>query len=89
MESHYSLANVDMLYGWQGDPMHIHYLGATDEGVKAAFAYLGQWDYGEPGEESDDAPSGEDTWTSDDGMYIMTASLSYGYVGLSRVVTSS
>ena len=81
---------IDMLYGWQGDEWHCHYLGATTEGVDAALEYLRQWDYGDPGEERDTPSAGtsDARWELADGAYLLTANLGLGYVGLERVNSS-
>jgi hypothetical protein len=78
---------LDMLYGWQGDEFHCHYLGVTQEGFQAALEYLRQWDYGDPTEETEQPSSGtsDDTWEQNG--YRLSASLSYGYIGLERIVT--
>lgn len=78
---------IDLLYNWQGDKHHCHYLGVTQESVAAALEYMRQWDYGEPAEETD-TPSGgssDDTWA--EGEYILTAHLGLGYIGLERIIT--
>lgn len=79
---------LDILYSRENGHSFPYYLGATDESIKAAFAYLGQWDNGDPGEESDTPSAGtaDDTWTQDG--YILSANLGLGYIGLERVVTS-
>jgi hypothetical protein len=69
----------------------IVYHGPTEESVRATFDYMLQWEYGETAEEYGE-PSGcpfDRTWVSDCGGYILTASLSYGYIGLERIVTPS
>ena len=78
---------VDLLYNRES-PDSIVYHGPTAESIAAAFAYLGQWDYGEAGEESDTPSCGtaDDTWVSDDGQYLMSAHLGLGYIGLERIV---
>lgn len=79
---------LDMLYNRESDDS-IVYHGPTAESVKATFDYMVQWEYGEPTEEYGEPSGGawDRTWVSDCGGYILTASLSYGYVGLERIVT--
>lgn len=78
---------LDILFNREADHSFPYYLGATAESIDAAFAYLKQWDYGEPTEETDTPASGscDDVWEQDG--YRMSASLSYGYIGLERVIT--
>lgn len=67
-----------------------HYMGATAESIACTFAYMAQWDYGEPSEECDCPSAGiGDRWVSDDGQYILTANLGMGHIGLCRVITST
>jgi hypothetical protein len=81
---------LDTLYSRDSDDS-IVYHGTTAESVAATFAYLSQWDYGDPTDEYDGDPqgSGDDVWVSDCGGYRMSASLSYGYIGLERIVALS
>jgi hypothetical protein len=76
---------ISLLYN-QEEPGSCCYHGPTAESIDAAFAYLRQWDYGEPTEESDEPGSGyaDDTWEQDG--YRMSANLGLGYIGLERIV---
>jgi hypothetical protein len=78
---------LDLLYS-RDDDSSIVYHGPTAESVAATFAYLKQWDYGEPTEEYDGDPQGssDDVWVSDCGDYRMSAHLGLGYIGLERIV---
>jgi hypothetical protein len=81
-----SSAMLDLLYNWRHDPQHVHYLGVTSESIDATFAQMVS-DYGEgSGEISEASASGtsDDSWEQDG--WRLTASLSYGYVGLERLV---
>lgn len=79
---------LDMLYNRESADS-IVYHGPTAESVAATLEYLRQWDYGEPTEQYDVPASGtsDDVWVSDCGSYRMSANLSYGYVGLERIIT--
>ena len=74
-----------MLYSRESDDS-IVYHGPTAESIDAAFEYLRQWDYGDPTAEYADDGSGssDDSWEQDG--YRLSASLSYGYIGLERIV---
>lgn len=63
------------------------YHGPTSESIDASFAYLSQWDYGDPTEETTEPSSGsrDDTWEQDG--YRLSAHLGMGYIGLERVIT--
>ena len=78
---------LDLLYSRESDDS-IVYHGPTAESIDAAFAYLRQWDNGDATEQYSEPSSGtsDDTWEQDG--YRLTASLSYGYIGLERVVMS-
>lgn len=78
---------LDLLFNRESDDS-IVYHGPTAESVEAAFAYLMQWENGEPAEEYDGDPQGpgDDVWESDCGGYRMSAHLGLGYIGLERVV---
>lgn len=82
---------IDLLYGWQGDEYHCHYLGATSEGIDAALEFLKAWDYGEPAEEhtSPSCGTSDDSWVLADGAYLLSANLGLGYVGLERITVAS
>ena len=78
---------LDLLYN---SVTPVHYTGATEESIAAAFEYLRQWDYGEQSEECECPSAGiGDRWFSDDGAYILSANLGMSYIGLVRVVVSS
>ena len=80
---------IDMLYNWTRDHLHVHYSGTTGASIQRASDYLAQWDYGDPSEpcERPSVDNSGDLFTSADGLYIMTASLSYGWISLTRVIT--
>lgn len=75
---------LDALYNHESDDS-IVYHGPTAESIAAAFAYLRQWDYGEPAEETLEPSSGssDDTWEQDG--YRLSAHLGMG-IGLERVI---
>jgi hypothetical protein len=76
---------LDLLYSRESDDS-IVYHGPTAESVTAALEYLRQWDNGDATEQCADPSSGtsDDTWEQDG--YRLSASLSYGYIGLERIV---
>jgi len=60
----------------------------TGESVAATFAYLAQWDYGEPAETYPESHAGSGDWqeTSECGRYLMTYNVGLGYIGLERII---
>ena len=78
---------LDTLYCRESEDS-IVYHGPTAESIAAAFAYVMQWENGDPTEEYDQPSGGpwDRTWVSDCGGYILTANLSYGYIGLERII---
>jgi hypothetical protein len=78
---------LDVLYSREADDSVVYH-GPTAESAEAAFAYLSQWDYGDPAERYGDpaSGSGDNVFVSACGGYRISASLRYRYIGLERIV---
>lgn len=75
-----------ILYGKARDDHSVLWSGPFDETIAAAFAHLKQWEDGEPRERGPWPGTGSGCRQVTDGGYVMTWSLSYGWIGLDRII---